>query len=1516
SSFAVYLNANSSTSHGTETVGYVAIVPQANPNALATWTRAEVYVSGTTGTWTYPAAFAKAPLILAWMQGEASGGNKNIGLRLKSVTNISTVVYREQSGSAPADTIEFFAFAGPMNVTARMTTNPTVADTDGDTLLDGAEVNTYGSNPTVMDTDADGIPDNVEVTSRTMTIPVNGTLKTITATTSPTSPDTDADGIPDLQEIQGVLDHRVLYYDMATLSSGIVIRDLSGNGADGNLKYVQTSSTGKVGASILFNGTTGSSANRIQVPSAPWLNLTDGFSITAWVDLTTTTQIAGSAIVAKGYGTSASFVLDIVASGNNKVFRAYVNSPAHQVTSGTTIAANTWYLVTAVYDPARGTLSLYVNGNAPAATSGVPPITTNTHDVTIGSREWSTTSGYNMSFKGYLDEVQVWDRPISRAEVNATYNVTSAASYLTRLDFETLTSSGQLFDFAGGSHSGSITGTTVVEGRAGLARSLAGADGISLANPSTLSITSGVSLDVYVSLTAYPLGDASIVGRKGSFYLNVSSDGLVRWSAYKVASIASPLPVALGRWVRITATATGSALNLYLDGILVASWTGSATFQSTTNSVTLGYSEGQAHLSVALDEFTLMNSAASAWTVADSGPHGIQLNPNSTDTDADGLADGQEMYTYTVKTPSRYPIPDGSSKTTDSAGISLGAPAWAISKAVAMVGLTHPDMGQVSDNVYFRSGSKSLQSFALKSSGSNAGQSNNFTSYDLFQLGLSRATLIASQANAYLIAWDGSSDGKKGQIEYVQLEITVHTLPNRADTDRDGLNDSEEVNLGHDGFATNPWKADTDGDGIPDAVEVNGWSWSGSTIVNDTNGFHTDPARADTDRDGVPDGRDRAPLGDLFVEVSINSIVVTGSDSHNGGTPHPFVEASILGNNTYTPALSSASGSWTTTDFFTLFTYPGHRLSVNVPDDSTSVVVSFAAWSYDTRGYNNQVPIVVGSHTEYVAGVPTCVNDPTVNLAYSLQSPGQSTNYSLSGCSGTTPMYANPLSVTITTLIPSRASANLIVPIDYSGVYNVTDSSGNILSRRYTGESRFVALLLNATEYDSTFHCYCGPAQADMFLVPRSVFFNTRLYQYLNASNPISPLDKLSFRQNATSAGTNADDIQEILTGNVTSLDVSIILNLLTVNATGTAFQRGIALGNDLLFYSLPDGVVRLVGYRAGLTGISVAYTFCTSSCDPPTPKPWWEQVWDGLVSVATAFVTSAIVLAVNSFRMLVAVLGQVGNWFAQQIGNFTAAVASAVRAAGKALTAVTLWLASLVISAIENAIRADLQMLNMAWQASIGGIVDDLKTAVTSNGPQQSNALLSAVGRIGNVVLVFLALAVAIRAAEIAAAVSSMGISYLVTKIVSDSLVNDILVGIGVTALTIAASAVFSTILESVGWVDSITGSLVSASDKGADLVDKVGDTAKTLLSLLFVKYSAEFTLLKRWEGFALAFVGLLLAIASFFTPKGLGIAIIDFMSVGLGVLGVGYYFVESKNFAEQAADAPSTFGKDFELL
>jgi len=68
----------------------------------------------------------------------------------------------------------------------------------------------------------------------------------------------------------------------------------------------------------------------------------------------------------------------------------------------------------------------------------------------------------------------------------------------------------------------------------------------------------------------------------------------------------------------------------------------------------------------------------------------------------------------------------------------------------------------------------------------------------------------------YLEAYDRVV-GKKGQIEYLHLQVTVHTLPNRADTDRDGLNDREELNLASDGFATDAWMAEMDwtASGIP-----------------------------------------------------------------------------------------------------------------------------------------------------------------------------------------------------------------------------------------------------------------------------------------------------------------------------------------------------------------------------------------------------------------------------------------------------------------------------------------------------------------------------------------------------------------------------------------------------------------------------------------------------------------------------------------------------------------------------
>jgi hypothetical protein len=53
-------------------------------------------------------------------------------------------------------------------------TKPTVADTDGDGVSDGSEVNTYGTNPRSVDTDGDDMPDGWEVTYGLSATTANG----------------------------------------------------------------------------------------------------------------------------------------------------------------------------------------------------------------------------------------------------------------------------------------------------------------------------------------------------------------------------------------------------------------------------------------------------------------------------------------------------------------------------------------------------------------------------------------------------------------------------------------------------------------------------------------------------------------------------------------------------------------------------------------------------------------------------------------------------------------------------------------------------------------------------------------------------------------------------------------------------------------------------------------------------------------------------------------------------------------------------------------------------------------------------------------------------------------------------------------------------------------------------------------------------------------------------------------------------------------------------------------------
>jgi len=104
---------------------------------------------------------------------------------------------------------------------------------------------------------------------------------------------------------------------------------------------------------------------------------------------------------------------------------------------------------------------------------------------------------------------------------------------------------------------------------------------------------------------------------------------------------------------------------------------------------------------------------------------------------------------------------------------------------------------------------------------------------------LNNANSATQQAATATATWLVGDDDRDGLTNGKELEI--NTLPNKRDTDEDGLDDGAEVNNNQ----TDPLKPDTDNDGLKDGAEVS---------------VGLDPKNPDTDGDGTGDAQDTAPL--------------------------------------------------------------------------------------------------------------------------------------------------------------------------------------------------------------------------------------------------------------------------------------------------------------------------------------------------------------------------------------------------------------------------------------------------------------------------------------------------------------------------------------------------------------------------------------------------------------------------------------------------------------------------------
>lgn len=189
---------------------------------------------------------------------------------------------------------------------------------------------------------------------------------------------------------------------------GNTTADTSGNGLTGSLSNTNWSS-GKFGGALGF---TGRSSSRVTVPSAPVLQFNTGFTMSAWVN-PQAAQSTEPTVIAKEVAGGLSYVLYAKGSGTGPNAYALKSDGYHSAAASGVLPAGVWSYLTASYDGSQ--LKVYVNGTLAGSTAMSGTFLAGTGALRIGNNAVFSNEG----FAGRIDEVRVYNRALSSAEILA-----------------------------------------------------------------------------------------------------------------------------------------------------------------------------------------------------------------------------------------------------------------------------------------------------------------------------------------------------------------------------------------------------------------------------------------------------------------------------------------------------------------------------------------------------------------------------------------------------------------------------------------------------------------------------------------------------------------------------------------------------------------------------------------------------------------------------------------------------------------------------------------------------------------------------------------------------------------------------------------------------------------------------------------------------------------------------------------------------------------------------------------
>lgn len=192
--------------------------------------------------------------------------------------------------------------------------------------------------------------------------------------------------------------------------SGTTAPDDSGNGNSGTLWNATWSASGRYGGAVSFNG----SNAWVTVADADSLDLTSGMTLEAWVRPAATMGKTWRTVILKEQ--TGQLVYALYANNENRKPSGHLYSGGDIFANGASqVAANAWTHLAATYDGA--TLRLYVNGSQVKSRSFSGAMPNSAGPLRIGGN-----SVWGEYFNGLIDEVRIYNRALSAADIQADMN--------------------------------------------------------------------------------------------------------------------------------------------------------------------------------------------------------------------------------------------------------------------------------------------------------------------------------------------------------------------------------------------------------------------------------------------------------------------------------------------------------------------------------------------------------------------------------------------------------------------------------------------------------------------------------------------------------------------------------------------------------------------------------------------------------------------------------------------------------------------------------------------------------------------------------------------------------------------------------------------------------------------------------------------------------------------------------------------------------------------------------------